>query len=73
LVAGIADDAPPGAVHEGDDGGYGNALGAFGPPAAPDDTTIHVVFTCTPAQGDCSASQPAPADRPTSLPWTNGN
>jgi hypothetical protein len=73
MVAGVSDDAAPGAAHEGDVGGYGNALGAFGPPPAPDDTTIHVLFACTPAAGDCSASRPPPADAPTSLPWTNGN
>jgi hypothetical protein len=73
MVAGVADDATPGDPHEGDLGGYGNALGAFGPSPSPDDTSIHVIFACTPAQGDCSGSHPAPQDRPTSLPWTNGN
>jgi hypothetical protein len=73
MVAGVADDAAPGDPHEGDLGGYGNALGAFGPSPSPDDTSIHVIFACTPAQGDCSASHPAPQDDPTSLPWTNGN
>jgi len=73
MVAGVSDDAAPGDPHEGDVGGYGNALGAFGPPPSADDTTIHVLFACTPAAGDCTASQPPPADAPTSLPWTNGN
>jgi hypothetical protein len=73
MVGGASDDPAPGDPHEGDVGGYGNALGAFGPAPSPDDTTIHVLFACTPAQGDCSASQPPPADAPTSLPWTDGN
>ena len=73
MLAGLTDDAAPGEAHEGDVGGYGNGLGAFGPAVAPDDTMIHVIFACTPAQGDCSASQPPPQDRPTSLPWSNGN
>jgi hypothetical protein len=73
MVAGARDDPAPGDPHEGDGGGYGNALGAFGPSPSPDDTTIHVIYACTPALGDCSASLPQPADRPTSLPWTNGN
>ena len=72
-VAGVNDDAAPGDPHEGDGGGYGNAVGAFGPASNPGDTTIHVIVACVPAQGDCSASQPLPQDRPTSLPWTNGN
>jgi hypothetical protein len=73
MVAGVADDPAPGDPHEGDAGGFGNALGAFGPSPAPDDTTIHVVYACTPALGDCSASSPLPQDLPTTLPWTNGN
>jgi hypothetical protein len=73
MVAGESDDPAPGDAHEGDVGGYGNALGAFGPAAAPDDTTIHVIEACTPATGDCSVSRPLPADAPTSRPWTNGN
>jgi hypothetical protein len=73
MVAGASDDPAPGDPHEGDGGGYGNAIGAFGPSPPPDDTTIHVIYACTPAQGDCRASLPPPADDPTSLPWTNGN
>jgi hypothetical protein len=73
MVAGVSDDPAPGDPHEGDVGGYGNALGAFGPAPSSGDTTIHVLFACEPAQGDCSASQPPPADIPTSLPWSNGN
>jgi hypothetical protein len=73
MVAGISVDPAPGDPHEGDGGGYGNAVGAFGPVPGPDDTTIHVIFACTPALGDCSASHPPPLDAPTSLPWTNGN
>jgi hypothetical protein len=73
MVAGIADDPAPGDPHEADAGGYGNALGAFGPAPPPDDTTIHVIFACTQAVGDCSASNPVPHDLPTTLPWTNGN
>jgi hypothetical protein len=74
MIAGIADDPAPGDPHEADVDGYGSALGAFGPPPGADDTTIHVIYACTPsAPGDCSASRPAPADSPTSLPWTDGN
>ncbi len=74
MLAGLSDDPAPGDPHEGDVDGFGNALGTFGPPAGPDDTTVHVVYACVPsAPGDCSASAPAPADAPTSLPWTNGN
>ena len=73
MTAGVTDDPAPGDPHEGDEGGFGNALGAFGPEPGPDDTTIHVIFACTPALGDCNASHPPPQDDPTSLPWTNGN
>jgi hypothetical protein len=74
MVAGAKDGVLPGDPHEGDVDGYGNALGAFAPPQAPPgDTTIHVVYACTPALGDCTTSLPRPADAPTSLPWTNGN
>jgi hypothetical protein len=73
MVAGLRDDADRHDGHEGDLDGYGNAIGSFGP-SDPADSTIHVVFRCTPtAGGDCSQSQPPPADLPTSLPWTNGN
>ena len=72
-IAGVKADAAPSDAHEGDSGGYGNATGAFGPVAGAGDTTIHVIYACTSAQGDCSASNPQPADQPTSLPWTNGN
>jgi len=74
MVAGAKDAVLPGEPHEGDVDGYGNALGAFLPPSPlAGDTTIHVVYACTPAMGDCTTSFPAPADAPTSLPWTNGN
>jgi hypothetical protein len=73
MLAGASDDPAPGDPHEGDAGGYAGALGAFGPSPSPDDTTIHVIFACTPAFGDCSASHPQPADDPTTLPWANGN
>jgi hypothetical protein len=74
MVAGAKDAVLPGDAHEGDVDGYGNALGSFLPAdGLPGDTTIHVVYRCTPALGDCSASFPRPADAPTSLPWTNGN
>lgn len=73
-IAGAKDGALAGDPHEGDVDGYGNAAGAFLPPSPlPGDTTIHVVYACTPAAGDCSASLPPPADAPASLPWTNGN
>jgi hypothetical protein len=73
MIAGVTDDAAPGDPHEGDVDGYAGATGAFGPPPSPDDTTIHVVFACTPAAGDCSAGRPAPPDAPTDLPWSDGN
>ena len=74
MVAGAKDAVLPGDVHEGDVDGYGNAIGAL-PSGAPlpGDTTIHVVYRCTSALGDCTASLPRPADAPTSVPWTNGN
>ena len=72
LVSGANDAAEPGGYHEGDSGGYGNALPAFGSPAA-GDTTIHVVYACTAGSGSCATSNPVPQDAPTTLPWTNGN
>jgi len=72
VVSGVNDAAAPDAFHEGDTGGYGNALGAFGSPA-PGDTTIHVVYACVPGTGSCATSNPVPQDAPTTLPWTNGN
>ena len=73
MIAGIKDDPAPGDPHEGDTGGYGNAIRAFGPGLGPDDTTIHVMYACTPGTGDCSGSNPPSPDQPTSLPWANGN
>ncbi len=74
MVAGAKDAVLPGDPHEGDVDGFGNAFGAFAPAVPPPgDTTIHVVYACTPALGDCTTSLPRPADAPTSLPWTNGN
>jgi hypothetical protein len=72
IVSGAKDAAAAGDVHEGDDAGWGGALGAFASPA-PDDTTIHVVYACTPGTGSCATSNPPPADAPTTTPWTNGN
>jgi hypothetical protein len=72
VVSGVTDAADPAAYHEGDTGGYGNALAAFALPA-PDDTTIHVVYTCVAGTGSCATSNPAPQDAPTTVPWTNGN
>ena len=71
-VVPVADAADPSAVHEGDTAGWGNALPAFGAPAA-DDTTIHVVYACTAGTGSCATSNPAAQDVPVSVPWTNGN
>ena len=72
VVTGANDAADPNGPHEGDGAGWGNALPAFGAPDA-DDTTIHVVYACTPGTGSCATSHPAPQDAPTTLPWTNGN
>jgi hypothetical protein len=72
VVSGVNDAAAPTAFHEGDTGGYGNALPAFGSPTA-DDTTIHVVYACVAGTGSCATSNPSPQDAPASLPWTNGN
>lgn len=72
VVSGAQDAARPGAPHEGDTGGWGNELPAFGAPA-PDDTTIHVVYECTAGTGSCATSNPVPQDEPATLPWTNGN
>ena len=73
-ISGIKDVQLPNDPHEGDTGGYANALGTFAPGAAvAGDTTIHVLYRCLPALGDCSESAPQPADAPTDLPWTNGN
>jgi hypothetical protein len=72
VVSGAQDAARPGAPHEGDVGGWGNALPPFGAPS-PDDTTIHVVYECTDGSGSCTTSNPVPQDEPTTLPWTNGN
>jgi hypothetical protein len=74
MIAGVKDDPAPGDPHEGDMGGYGNALNAFGnPPPGADDTTIHVIYQCVAGSGDCTGSNPPPLDRPTATPWTNGN
>jgi hypothetical protein len=72
-IAGIEDAVASSTPHEGDVDGYGYGIGSFAAPLPQGDTTIHVVYACTPALGDCSASRPPPADDPTSLPWTNGN
>ena len=71
-VSGVKDATGAADYHEGDTGGYGNALGAFASPS-PDDSTIHVVYECTDGTGSCTASNPPPEDAPTALPWTNGN
>jgi hypothetical protein len=71
-LTGMKDAAAPADYHEGDSGGYGNAIAAFATPA-PDDTTIHVVYSCTPGTGSCATSNPPPLDAPSTLPWTNGN
>ena len=71
-VAGVKVAADPESVHEGDTGGFGNAVGAFAHPP-PDDTTIHVVYECVSGSGSCDTSLPLPADVPASAPWTNGN
>jgi hypothetical protein len=71
-VSGASDAADPAAPHEGDNGGWGNALPAFGSPSA-GDTTIHVVYACAAGTGSCTTSNPSPQDAPTTLPWTNGN
>jgi hypothetical protein len=72
IVSGVTDAANPAGYHEGDDAGWMGALPAFASPA-PDDTTIHVVYSCVAGTGSCAASNPAPQDAPTTLPWTNGN
>ncbi len=71
-ISGALDAADPAGYHEGDTGGFGNALPAFGSPA-PDDTTIHVVYSCSDGTGSCATSDPPPQDAPTAVPWTNGN
>jgi hypothetical protein len=74
VVTGVKDAADPDAYHEGDVAGWGNALGPFTSPGpSADDTTIHVLYECTPGTGSCAASNPPPPDAPTTLPWTNGN
>jgi hypothetical protein len=72
MVSGLTDAAQPGAYHEGDTAGWNGALAPFAVPS-PDDTTIHVLYACVPGSGSCAASNPAPQDAPTTLPWTNGN
>jgi hypothetical protein len=72
VVSGVKDAAEPGDVHEGDIGGWDGALPAFASPG-PDDTTIHVLYRCTPGTGSCTVSNPPPADDPTAVPWTDGN
>lgn len=71
-ISGVKDATGPNDYHEGDTGGFGNAIGAFASPA-PDDTTIHVVYQCTDGTGSCAASDPPPQDAPSSLRWSNGN
>jgi len=72
IVTGVTDAAQPGGYHEGDTAGWNAALAPFAMPA-PDDTTIHVLYACVAGSGSCAASNPAPQDAPTTLPWTNGN
>lgn len=72
MVSGVKDASDPAAFHEGDTGGFGNALGAFATPA-PDDTTIHVVYACADGTGSCALSAPPSLDAPATRPWTNGN
>jgi hypothetical protein len=72
IVSGVTGAADPADFHEGDSAGWGGALAAFASPA-PDDTTIHVVYACVAGTGSCAASNPAPQDAPTTLPWSNGN
>lgn len=72
IVTGVTDAAQPGGYHEGDTAGWNGALAPFAVPA-PDDTTIHVLYACVAGSGSCAASNPAPQDAPTTLPWTNGN
>jgi hypothetical protein len=72
MVSGVTDAANPAGYHEGDDAGWSGALPAFASPA-PDDTTIHVLYSCVTGTGSCAVSNPAPQDAPTTLPWTNGN
>lgn len=72
IVTGVTDAAQPGGYHEGDGAGWDGALAPFALPA-PDDTTIHVLYACVAGSGSCAASNPAPQDAPTTLPWTNGN
>ncbi len=72
IVSGVTDAANPAGYHEGDDAGWSGPLPAFASPA-PDDTTIHVVYSCVAGTGSCAASNPAPQDAPATLPWSNGN
>jgi hypothetical protein len=72
IVTGVTDAAQPGGYHEGDTAGWDGALAPFAVPS-PDDSTIHVLYACVAGSGSCAASNPAPQDAPTTLPWTNGN
>jgi len=72
IVSGVTGAADPADFHEGDTAGWSGALAAFASPA-PDDTTIHVVYACVAGTGSCAASNPAPQDAPSTLPWSNGN
>jgi hypothetical protein len=72
IVSGAKDAAGPDDAHEGDDAGWGGAIAAFASPP-PDDTTIHVVYACSPGTGSCATSNPVPQDAPTTIPWTDGN
>jgi hypothetical protein len=73
LVSGVKDASAPDGYHEGDEGGWDGALPAFASPG-PDDTTIHVLYRCTPGTGTCALSDPPPADDPVAaVPWTDGN
>lgn len=59
-IVGAQDAVTAADPHEGDLGGSG-------------DTTIHVLYACQPGTGSCANSAPPSADRPLTLPWTNGN
>ncbi len=71
-LAGMKTAAAPADYHEGDTGGFGNAIADFATPP-PDDTTIHVTYACRDGSGSCAVSQPPPQDAPAATPWTDGN
>jgi hypothetical protein len=73
-VVGVRSLAEHAGAHEADLGGNGPPLATFGPAGSNDgDTSLHVIYACAPALGDCSESQPPDPDVLLNRAWDDGN